>query len=79
MTEIKRYGASTEENVASNTQKCRQIVKTLLQFGVTEEDKLKIIFLLALELENHDHLQEISGLVKRLEDGTQRSTLIKEV
>ncbi len=79
MTEIKHYGVSTEENTASNTQKCRQIVKTLLQFGVSEQEKLKIIFLLSLELENHDYLQEISSLVKRLEDGEQRSTLIKEV
>lgn len=76
----KRYGTTEDELDVSDGLKCRQIVKTITEFGVTENQKLKIIFLLALELENRDHLQEITTLVKRCESGEQRkSTLITDV
>lgn len=79
MTDIKHYGVTCEEQSAEWSVQCRQIVKTIGQFGISEQQRLKIIYLLALELENRDHLQEISGLIKRLEAGEKRSTLITEV
>lgn len=79
MTEIKRYGSSKEELSVESTLKCRKIVKTITEYGVTEKEKLKIIFLLALELEDRDHLQELTSLVEKLEDNEQKSTLIKDV
>lgn len=79
MTDIKHYGVTDEENTTESMLKCRQIVKTLIQFGINEQEKLKIIFLLSLELENRDHLQEISDLVVRLEQGEKKSTLVKVI
>jgi hypothetical protein len=76
----KRYGTTKEEASALDTQKCHQIVKTITDFGITEHQKLKLIYLLALELENRDALQEITGLVKRIETSDyQKSTLITEL
>lgn len=79
MDGIKRYGSTDEEQNAEGVLRCRQIVCTINQFGVTEQQRLKIIYLLALELENRDHLQEITTLIKRLEAGEKRSTLITDV
>lgn len=79
MSDVKHYGTTHEEDSAEHTVKCRQIVRTLIDFGVSEKEKLKIIFLLALELENRDHLQDITSLIERLEAGQQRSTLITEI
>ena len=79
MSQIKHYGSTVEEESAEWIMQCRQIVRTITQFGVSEQQRLKIIYLLALELEDRDHLQELTGLVKRLEAGEKRSTLITEV
>lgn len=79
MTDIKHYGTTNDELDAEGSLKCRQIVKTIAQFGVTEKQRLKIIYLLALELEDRDQLQEITSLVKRLEAGEKKSTLITEI
>jgi hypothetical protein len=69
MVNIKQYGITAEEHDADDMHKCRQIVRTLNQYGIIEKQRLKLIYLLALELENRDHLQEITSLIKRLEAG----------
>lgn len=77
---IKRYGTTEEESDASDSLRCRQIVKAISDFGINEQQRLKVIYLLALELENRDHLQEITALIKRCESGEHRkSTLITDV
>jgi hypothetical protein len=77
---VKRYGSTEEEANATDSLKCRQIVKAITDFGINEQQKLKVIYLLALELENRDHLQDITALVKRCESGEhKKSTLITDV
>lgn len=66
MSEIRQYGTTKEESLVEDNIKCHQIVKTIIQFGVTETQKLKIIEFLALELENRNYLQQISGLVVQI-------------
>lgn len=76
---IKSYGQTAEETAAGDTLKCRQIVRTIINFGVNERQRLKLIELLAYELEDRNHLEQISSLVKRLNEGDdQASTLIVE-
>jgi len=80
MSTIKHYGSTEDETNANKTAQCREIVREIMTFGVNQQQLLKIIGLLSLELENRDHLQQVSGLIKRLEEGdTTRSTLITEV
>ena len=43
---------------------CREIVKEIIEFGVSEDQKLQIIHLLSLELESRDKMLGISSLVK---------------
>lgn len=79
MSDVKHYGKTAVEQRADDSLKCRQITRTIIDFGVSEAEKLKIIYLLSLELENRDQMLEISAAVKRLEEGQRRSTLITEI
>jgi hypothetical protein len=45
---------------------CREIVKRIVEFGVTQEQIVTIIQLLGYELENHDHMLEVVGLTKEI-------------
>jgi hypothetical protein len=79
MSEVKRYGTTQVEDDAEWTLQCRQIVRVINDFGVTDKQRLKIIYLLGLELEDRDQLQEITGLIKRLEAGERKSSLITDI
>jgi hypothetical protein len=61
-----KYGKSKAETEAENTLMCRNIVKEILDFGVNEFQKLKIIHLLSLELEDRDKMKKVSNLTKKL-------------
>ena len=77
---VKRYGTTDSEKQAQSSSKCRQIVKEVMDFGVSQEEILKIVELLALELENRDQMSQLSDLITRLKSGdTSRSTLITRV
>jgi hypothetical protein len=60
-----KMGKSEAEIAAENLLKCRQIVAEILNFGVTQEQLLQIIYLLSLELENREALEDIADSVKR--------------
>ena len=61
-----KYGKTDTENMAEMTLQCREIVKEVLRFGVTQEQILKIIELFALELENIDHTKSIVACIKEI-------------
>lgn len=53
-----------DQKWANEVLKCRQIVSEVMRFGVSEEQKIKLIELLALELENRDASVAIAQAVK---------------
>ena len=53
------------EKLAREKQKSREIVKEILNFGVTEQQKLDIINGLTISLENNKALKEISNALKK--------------
>ena len=57
-----------EELEASQMFECRAIVKNIVNFGVSEKQKLQIIYLMALELESRDALKAITDLVNELKN-----------
>jgi len=61
---MKNYGHSEGEVHTEKMIQCREIVKEIVNFGVTEDQKLQIIYLLSLELESRDKMLGISSLVK---------------
>lgn len=61
---MKKYGKSQGDIHTEKMIQCREIVKEIIEFGVSEEQKLQIIHLLSLELESRDKMLGISSLVK---------------
>lgn len=61
------YGKLESEKIAEQNLLCRKIVKEISEFGITDRQRLFIINLLALELENVTQLQEITNLIKNFE------------
>lgn len=60
------YGKSEAEQQLDKIMTCREIVKTIMNFGVTQEQLVLIIQNLAYELENHDHMVEVVALTKEI-------------
>lgn len=45
-------------------EKCRQIVKEIVNFGVTQDQLLTIIQMLAFELEDHEQMQALTSCAR---------------
>jgi len=70
----KRYGKTVTEQLADETLQCRQIVTEVISFGINQNQILKIIELLALNLDDHNKLKKIAEAVKELQDSTLLET-----
>ena len=60
------YGQAQSEKRAEENEGCRQIVKEINNFGITQRQTLLLIHLLASELENIEHMRAITRLVREL-------------
>jgi hypothetical protein len=60
-----KIGKSETDKIAEQLLKCRQIATEILDFGVSQDQIMQIIYLLSLELENRDALLDISEAVSR--------------
>ena len=56
-------GKSEKDKSAESLLKCRQITTEILNFGVSQDDIMQVIYLLSLELENRTALEEISSVI----------------
>jgi hypothetical protein len=61
-----KIGKTEEEIDATEMIECRKIVKNLINFGLSERQKLQIIFLLSLEMESRDAINLINSAVKKI-------------
>jgi len=52
------------EKLAREKQRSREIVKEIIKFGVTEQQKYDIIYGICLNLENNNALKEITTVLK---------------
>ena len=51
--------------ILNDKKESREISKTILDFGVTEEQKIDIMINLALSLENNANMKEIVSFLKK--------------
>jgi len=51
--------------ILNDKKESREISKTILDFGVTEEQKIDIMINLALSLESNDNMKEIVSFLKK--------------
>jgi hypothetical protein len=61
-----RYGQFSSEKLAEENSICRQIVTNISLFGVTERQRLFIIYLLSLEIEDAEKMREITACIKEV-------------
>jgi poly(3-hydroxyalkanoate) synthetase len=61
-----RYSQSKTEQLAQENEVCRQIVKEISNFGVTQRQVLMVIYLLASELENVEQMRALTRIVREL-------------
>ena len=74
---IEKIGKTETEVWANDVLVCRQIVDTVLKFGVNQKQILNIIKLLAMELEDREALLAISSIVNdALSDAQISSSII---
>lgn len=59
----KKYGKTSEEVKSEKSLQCRQIVSEINNFGISESQKIQIIKLLALELENNSNMKKIVNAI----------------
>jgi len=64
MSQFKKYGSTTEEDVVLSLTQSREIVKEILNFGVDQHQLLSIIKLLSLELESREIMLQIVGVIE---------------
>lgn len=60
-----RFGETPSESQAKSAAKCRDIVKEIVSFGVSQDEIFAIIQLLSLELENREQMTSLVELCKK--------------
>ena len=65
---MSKIGKTEVEIDASQMLECRQIVKNIVNFGVTEKQKIQLIYLLSLELESRDALEMLVKTVEKIKN-----------
>lgn len=75
---MKEFGKNTEEEEdILDRVKAREIIQAVLDYGVNQAQLYQMIFLLSLELENQNHVKELSDLVKSfMAAKTKKSNII---
>lgn len=64
---IEMYGKLSSETLADENKACRQIVKEIIDFGVSQRQILLLTWLLAIELENNEHMLALTQLIKDIQ------------
>ena len=62
----KMYGKTQEDVKAEKSIQCREIVSEILDFGVDESQKLQIIKLMAMELENNNSMKKVVNTIREI-------------
>ena len=63
---IEKIGKTQQEIDAGLMLECRQIVKNLVNFGINDQQKIQIVYLLSLELESRDAMQTLIDSVNKI-------------
>ena len=64
-----KIGETSSEKDVRRIQESRDIVKTIIDYGVNEGHKLDILYFLSLELENRSALEDITKILKKYRSG----------
>jgi hypothetical protein len=59
-----KIGQTETERRAKSLQKCREVVAEINNFGINDFERLQIIYLLSLELEDRVLIEDFAEVVK---------------
>ena len=76
---VRLFGETSAEQQKKDDIKCHQIVKTIIDYGVSERQKLRIAYLLSLELVDRSAMQAITTVIKDCEEKDAKTTLITDI
>ena len=75
---VKQFGSSKVETELEDKIKAREIVQSVLQYGVNQTQIEQIIYLFSMELENIDLMKKIVGSINQSREGTKSSIITGE-
>ena len=71
----KQFGTSTEEQNIQDKIKAREIVQTVIEYGVNQAQLTQMIYLLAMELENVSLMKELTQTITQSREGTKSNII----
>ena len=74
----KQFGTSEVEADIQDKIKAREIVQSVLDYGVNQKQILQIINLFAMELEDTNLMKEITGTITQSREGTKSKIITGE-
>ena len=74
----KQFGTSEVETNIKDKIKAREIVQSVLDYGVNQEQILQIINLFAMELEDTNLMKQIAGIITQSREGTKSKIITGE-
>jgi hypothetical protein len=63
-------GKTKLDKIAEENQVCRMIVKEVLNYGLSQRQIYMILYLMSLELENVEHLQDLTAVIREMKEDT---------
>ena len=74
----KQFGTSAVEEEIQDKIRAREIVQSVLDYGVNQKQILQIINLFAMELEDTNLMKEITGFITQSREGTKSNIITGE-
>ena len=74
----KQFGTSAEEKIIKDKIKAREIVQTVLEYGVNQAQLEQMIFLLSMELENVSLMKDLTNTITQSREGTKSNIITGE-
>jgi long-subunit acyl-CoA synthetase (AMP-forming) len=74
----KAFGTSIEEEKIEDKIKAREIVQSVLQYGVNQQQIEQIIYLFSMELENVNLMKDLTNTINQSRKGTKSNIITGE-
>jgi long-subunit acyl-CoA synthetase (AMP-forming) len=75
---VKSFGTSVEEETIQDKIKSREIVQSILQYGVNQKQIEQIIYLFAMELENVKLMKSLTKTLNESREGAKSNIITGE-
>ena len=74
----KQFGTSKEEENIQDKIKAREIIQTVLEYGVNQVQIEQMIYILAMNLENVSLMKELTQSITQSREGTKSNIITGE-